>query len=42
LEVDDEGVPVEEQGRVAETKVDEVGVLSDSEGRTTKRLMTAD
>jgi hypothetical protein len=34
LEVDDEGVPVEEQGKIIETKVDETDVLSDNEGRS--------
>jgi hypothetical protein len=36
LEVDDEGVPVEEQGKIVETKVDETDVLSDNEGRSAK------
>ncbi|CAN9267717.1 unnamed protein product [Alternaria alternata] len=36
LEVDDEGVLVEEQGKIVETKVDETDVLSDNEGRSAK------
>ena len=41
LEVDDEGLPLEEQGKVVETRMDEVAILSDNEGRTAKYLLKA-
>jgi hypothetical protein len=41
LEVDDEGVPLEEQGKIVETRVDEVANLSDNEGRSAKNLLKA-
>jgi hypothetical protein len=41
LEVDDEGVPLEEQGKIVETRVDEVANLSDDEGRSAKNLLKA-
>ncbi|CAN9341429.1 unnamed protein product [Alternaria alternata] len=41
LEVDDEGVPLEEQGKIVETTVDEFANLSDNEGRSAKNLLNA-
>ncbi|RYN98078.1 hypothetical protein AA0120_g2746 [Alternaria tenuissima] len=41
LEVDDEGLPLEEEGKVFETRVDEVADLSDNEGRSAKNLLNA-
>ncbi|KAG9191408.1 hypothetical protein G6011_09496 [Alternaria panax] len=41
MEVDDESVPVEEQGRIVETKEDEIGDLSDNEGRSARKSSMA-
>ncbi|RYN23747.1 hypothetical protein AA0114_g12825 [Alternaria tenuissima] len=41
LEVDNVGVLVEEQGKVIETTVDEMDVLSDNEGRTMRKRLAA-
>ncbi|KAA8618830.1 hypothetical protein A1F94_005670 [Pyrenophora tritici-repentis] len=34
--MDDSGVPVEEEGKVVETKIDETAILTDNEGKTVK------
>jgi hypothetical protein len=39
LEVDDDGVAIVEQGKIVERNVDEVGVLSDNEGRTARNWL---